>query len=124
VGGAAASDASTCGRDTHDVSPRAASVCSQPGCPHVAVRRGRCELHAPPPWAGSQQARDRRGVLRGHALQRERRRAIGRVGGRCQDCGQPGPQLVLHHLTRDLADYEHVLVLCPRCHDARHGRSH
>jgi hypothetical protein len=46
---------------------RAASVCGAPNCPNVAVRAGRCLERAPKPWAGSEQSRDRRGVLRGHA---------------------------------------------------------
>ena len=53
---------------------RAASICAEPGCPSLAVRRGRCAVHAPAPWAGSEQARNERGVLRGATLQRERAR--------------------------------------------------
>ena len=80
---------------------RAASVCAEPGCPNLADRRGRCAAHAPAPWAGSEQDRDRRGVLRGTTLQRERAAAIRRAGGRCADCGAPGVALVLHHATED-----------------------
>jgi hypothetical protein len=29
---------------------RAASVCGAPGCPNIAVLKGRCLKHAPKPW--------------------------------------------------------------------------
>jgi hypothetical protein len=98
---------------------RAASSCGAPGCPNVAVHRGRCLEHAPEPWAGSDQSRDRRGVLRGHALQKVRIRRIRAAGGRCQRCGRSDVALVLHHLA-ELDDYEATLVLCEPCHDREH----
>jgi hypothetical protein len=90
-----------------------------PNCPNVAVREGRCREHAPKPWAGSEQRRDRRGVLRGHALQKIRRRRIREAGGRCDCCGGGDRPLVLHHLG-ELADYLSTLVLCERCHGRQH----
>jgi 5-methylcytosine-specific restriction endonuclease McrA len=101
---------------------RAASVCGAPNCPNVAVLKGRCREHAPKPWAGSEQSRDRRGVLRGHALQKVRRRRIREAGGRCQRCGRFDLRLVLHHLS-ELDDYDATLVLCERCHGREHRRT-
>jgi hypothetical protein len=98
---------------------RAASSCSAPNCPNIAVHRGRCLEHAPKPWAGSEQSRNRRGVLRGHALQKVRARRIRAAGGRCQRCGRSGVALVLHHFG-ELTDYGSTLVLCERCHRREH----
>jgi integrase len=62
---------------------RAASVCGVPDCPTIAVLKGRRLEHAPKPWAGSEQSRNSRGVLRGHALHKVRRRRIRAATGRC-----------------------------------------
>ena len=65
---------------------------------------------------------DRRGVLRGHALQRVRRRRIRAAGGRCEHCGRSDGPLELHHLGQ-LDDYGSTLVLCERCHRQEHRRA-
>jgi hypothetical protein len=66
---------------------------------------------------GGSPDRDRRGVLRGHALQRVRAAAIRRAAVRCQRCGRGDVRLVVHHLG-ELADYspEATRVLCERCY--------
>jgi 5-methylcytosine-specific restriction protein A len=96
----------------------APSLCAVDRCPNVAVRRGRCEQHAPKAWATGAGGRDARGVLRGRALGRVRARKIRAAGGRCQQCGRRDLPLELHHLA-DLADYSQTVVLCSACHELR-----
>ena len=99
--------------------PRAASVCrAQPRC-NLAVRRGRCAVHAPPPWAGSEQGRNARGVLRGTTLERERARRIRQARGRCESCGRSGVALDSHLGALD--DYSAAATRIVRdCHRAEH----
>lgn len=49
-----------------------------------------------------------------------------RANGRCEDCGASSDCLETHHLTYERAGGgelpEDLLMLCPACHAARHGR--
>jgi hypothetical protein len=92
-----------------------------PGCPALAVRRGRCQAHARElelPW---EREREARGALVGSAHTGWRKRALEAAGNRCADCGRqlPADQLEVHHM-RGLADPRAVEVLCVECHRARH----
>jgi 5-methylcytosine-specific restriction protein A len=96
---------------------RAVSVCAEPGCPNVAVRRGRCQQHAPPPWAGSRERRDRLGLTLPPAT---RRRVRDRARHRCQSYGR--------HVPKDSGAVDHVRagdpssplqLLCDHCHGAK-----
>lgn len=86
-------------------------ACSYPRCPGVAVRKGRCALHAPirdgysPAW---------------RALSTAVRREV----GACQDCGATTDLTVDHLLPGTLGgtdDRRNLRVRCRVCH-ARFGR--
>ncbi len=87
---------------TLDAMPRAASVCAEPRCPNLAERRGRCALHAPPPFAGTGgPARRARGLPT--TWPTIRARAIRRARGRCSRCRSTS-ELQVHHRDGDLAN--------------------
>ena len=88
---------------------RAPSSCAVPGCPHVAVRRGRCAQHAAKPWQGHAAKRKARGELPGRQLKRLRAQRISAAGGRCQSCGARDVPLDLHHLGA-LHDYSPAMT--------------
>jgi 5-methylcytosine-specific restriction endonuclease McrA len=71
------------------VSGRTLTVCSRPGCPRLAVRGGRCEAHAPKPWADSKARRRALGLPSGSAWQRITRAVRERARHRCEQCGRP-----------------------------------
>jgi hypothetical protein len=96
---------------------RIPTVCSKPGCPAPATRRGRCQAHARElerPW---EQARTARGGLRGYKRRDWRQAALDRAAHRCERCGaRPGDhRLEVHHRGR-LDDHDNVVVLCKPCH--------
>jgi hypothetical protein len=92
---------------------RAATVCAEPGCPNPETRRGRCDTHAPRPWAGSRERRERLG-LAVPAHVRRRVRALSRH--RCAWCGAQvakGAGAVDHVRAGDPASP--LQLLCDRC---------
>ncbi len=60
--------------------PRRVTVCATPGCPELATRRGKCDTHATPAWAGSTRGGSTRATrrLRAQVLAEE---------PTCRDCG-------------------------------------
>jgi 5-methylcytosine-specific restriction enzyme A len=96
---------------------RAASVCAEPGCPRPAVRRGRCDQHAPPPWAGSRERRERLGLA---VPANVRRQVRARARHRCATCGAtvaPGSGAVDHLVAGDPTSP--LQLLCNDCHQAK-----
>jgi hypothetical protein len=100
---------------------RLPTVCSDPGCPNVALRRGRCAAHARQVEREWEATRDQRGVLRGGRRVAWRKRALDAAGNRCQRCrrGPPTAELEVHHLGA-LHDHDNVAVLCVDCHAGQH----
>jgi 5-methylcytosine-specific restriction endonuclease McrA len=90
---------------------RAATICAQPGCPHSAVRKGRCREH--------QRAH-------GATWRRLREDVCARAAGRCERCGTLAP-LQVHHRDpvaqggAELVDPGRLLALCRECHRREHG---
>ena len=100
--------------------PRAARICSQPGCPAKATGYGKCAKHKPvfvnpTPWAG------RTPVPKGHAAWR--RQVLARDGHTCRRCGAPATEAdhIINRATRpDLAtDPDNGQALCRSCHRAK-----
>jgi 5-methylcytosine-specific restriction protein A len=102
------------------------SICSEPGCPHPVVRRGRCNGHALAPWHGSKEQRTRLGVPNGRALARLRRQVRERARHRCERCSTRVPAGVgaVDHVVPvaaggDPTSLGNLELLCTRCHDAK-----
>jgi hypothetical protein len=92
----------------------AATVCAHDRCPRPAVRRGLCAEHAPAPWAGSRERRERLGLAVPPAVRRAVREAF---ADRCRSCGAdvPAGSGAVDHL--DAGDPSSPLqLLCDECH--------
>ena len=101
---------------------RALGTCSQPGCVGLPVRRGRCDAHAEPAFAGNHERRASLGAPSGHARRKLRDRVRRRAGNRCESCGaypRPGELFVVDHVV-PIAEggpstLENLAYLCPAC---------
>jgi len=100
---------------------RAGGVCAEPGCPRLAVRRGRCEVHTPPPWTGQAERRRNAGAPTGAARQRLRLLVLVRADGRCESCGvRLGADWTMDHVDPvafgGSSHLDNLAAICPRCH--------
>ena len=92
-------------------------------CPRPAVRRGRCEVHAPPPWAGSAERRARL-LPPPREWRRLKKRVRSRARGRCESCGAKLERSgVVDHrvplvLSRD-SSLSNLWLLCAKCDDEK-----
>ncbi|MFF4529244.1 HNH endonuclease [Streptomyces sp. NPDC001407] len=84
------------------VMPRAPMICLEAGCLARAVRRGRCDEHAPEPWQGSSW---RQGKPRG--WDRIRREVLRRDRFVCGLCRGGGADSVDHIVARAHGGSEH-----------------
>lgn len=76
---------------------RAASRCSEPGCPNLAIKagRGRCEMHPRIAWADRPSTTERYGMS-GSAQQTLHQRILRDAEFVCYVCGLPGADEVDH----------------------------
>lgn len=78
--------------------PHAApSRCSEPGCPELALARGRCGEHRRVGWENRTSSQERYG-LSGSAQQSLHQEVLREAGWICYDCGLPGADVVDHIL--------------------------
>jgi 5-methylcytosine-specific restriction protein A len=102
--------------------------CLSPGCPDVAVIRGRCRAHART-WYGTREQRRGTRQQRGYGAEweRQRARALRRDGWRCVLCQARGYVALatqVDHI-RPLAEggthaLENLRSVCTTCHLERH----
>ena len=101
------------------------SVCSEPGCPVLLDRPGKCDAHRRD-YLRSKEARRSSPHERGYDGAWRRARAVYlRMRPTCERCGQPAT--TVHHRTlgpldpggNDPANLE---ALCERCHASDSGR--
>ena len=95
--------------------PRAARICSQPGCPNTAGQGGRCPAHKRPAWVKNPDIPPTSRAWRKAVLERDEYT--------CRKCGRPATEAD-HIISRALApqlahDLNNGQALCTSCHRAK-----
>ncbi|MBM3190985.1 MAG: HNH endonuclease [Chloroflexi bacterium] len=103
---------------------RPLTPCSSPGCPEIAVERGRCAKHQLPPRERPSDTRES-AARRGYdAAWRRIRAEYLRAHRDCEVCGYPAT--VADHIVPLAQGGTHeatnLRALCRACHERRHGR--
>ena len=102
---------------------RAASVCSQPGCPNASTHDGRCEEHRRKPWADGASRNIRYGVPSSGVMRKLAASVRRRDRDRCRLCGTHVPRgsgAVDHIVPRSQRGptiASNLQTLCDACHD-------
>lgn len=105
------------------------SRCTDPTCPELATRRGRCDDHQPTPWAGRDDKQARYGISSG-TWRKLKRRTTQRDNGCCYQCGAEPPDdpdepsHVLDHITPiseggAVTDLDNLGLLCTECNEVK-----
>lgn len=102
------------------------SRCTDPQCPAMATKRGRCDEHQPIPWRGRDDKQARYGISSGE-WRTLKRRVANRDYGCCYRCGadsgdtsEDDDPFVLDHIVPIFEggsprDPDNLGLLCPDC---------